>query len=169
MESSPLILFQSELISRTLDSVDPHEYYGFSQSCREALDLTKQYNRAKFADVLHRRAKGPGSHRLPRGSRSSPLAALPPELLYRILDFMDPCEDSGLSCACQSMLSIANQKLSTPENHRIGPPGSYISRTAAFVQLRKAELELLVQKYMDEMKYTCMYYGPPSDEDDADL
>jgi hypothetical protein len=67
------------------------------------------------------------------------------------------------------MLSIANQKLSTPENHRIGPPGSYISRTAAFVQLRKAELELLVQKYMDEMKYTCMYYGPPSDEDDADL
>lgn len=168
MESSPFRLLQPKLIFRILNSVGSHEHFGFSQSCREALDLTKRYNRNKFSDVLHGRVTGPGSHRLPRGSRSSPLAALPPELLYRILDFMDPCEYSGLSCACQSMLSIANQKLSTPENHRIGPPGSYISRTAAFVQLRKAELELLVQKYMDEMKYTCMCYGPP-DEDDADL
>jgi hypothetical protein len=104
MESSPLRLLQPELISRILDSVDPHEHYGFSQSCREALDLTKRYNRGKFADVLHRWAKGPGSHLLPRGLRSSPLAALPPELLYHILDFMDPREYSGLSCTCQSML-----------------------------------------------------------------
>lgn len=65
--------------------------------------------------------------------------------------------------------SIVNQKLNTPESHRLGPPGSYISRTAAFIQLRKAELELLVQRHMDEMKHTWMYYGPPSDEDDADL
>jgi hypothetical protein len=43
------------------------------------------------------------------------LGCLPTELIFRILDCMDPREYSGLSCTCQRALALTNQKLDTPE------------------------------------------------------
>jgi hypothetical protein len=42
---------------------------------------------------------------------SSQLFSLPTELIFRILDFMEPDEYSGLSCTCQRALALTNQKL----------------------------------------------------------
>jgi hypothetical protein len=42
---------------------------------------------------------------------SSQLFGLPTELIFRILDFIEPDEYSGLSCTCQRALALTNQKL----------------------------------------------------------
>lgn len=56
------------------------------------------------------------------------LGTLPPELIFRILDFMDPYDMAGLSCACRSMLLLVNRKLDI-EGRELDPLGTYISRT----------------------------------------
>ena len=69
---------------------------------------------------------------------SSPLGALPPKLIFRILDFMEPHEYSGLSCTCRRALALTNQMLDIPEYMR----GVYTtlvdwrSCTALFVSMR---------------------------------
>jgi hypothetical protein len=69
---------------------------------------------------------------------SSPLGALPPKLIFRILDFMEPHEYSGLSCTCRRALALTNQMLDIPEYMR----GVYTtlvdwrSCTALFVNMR---------------------------------
>lgn len=92
MDSSPLGLLQPELIFWILNSLEPNECSGFSQSCREALNLSKRCSNVKenFADVAHRRAAELGNQDSPRRTRAGSLAALPPELLYHIFDLMEP-------------------------------------------------------------------------------
>lgn len=171
MESTLIRLLGPELICRVLDLLHPHEYSGFSHTCRSASELVRRYegNALPPSEILRPRtieSLRQGQHPR-RGMDVSPLGVLPPELFFLVLEFMEPYEYSGLSCTCQSMLSIVNQKLDTPESRQLAPLGSNISRTAAFVQY-KIELDLLVQRYMDEMNNACVCYGMP-DEDDADL
>jgi hypothetical protein len=75
-----------------------------------------------------------------RNSRmeSSPLATLPPKLIFRILDFMEPHEYSGLSCTCRRALALTNQMLHNPE-YMEGVYSSLVnwkSCTALFVNMR---------------------------------
>jgi hypothetical protein len=110
------------------------------------------YRKKDRAEVLRRRAAASGtqhSHaRPPTGMRSSPLAVLPPELLCHILDFMAPEEYSGLSCTCQDMLSIANQKLATPNDSHFTFIRDYWSRTGASIAT-KHRMDKITQEYHD--------------------
>jgi hypothetical protein len=47
---------------------------------------------------------------------SSPLNSLPTELIFRILDFIEPHEYSGFSCTCQEAVVIVNRKLDNPKD-----------------------------------------------------
>ena len=47
---------------------------------------------------------------------SSPLATLPIELFFRILDFLEPHEYSGLSCTCRYAVTLVNRKLDNPKD-----------------------------------------------------
>lgn len=75
------------------------------------------------------------------GMKSSLLATLPTELVFRILDFMGPDEMSGLSCACRHSLLLVNLKLDTPEGYQLYPLESYTSCTGAFIAVGGANLE----------------------------
>lgn len=76
---------------------------------------------------------------------SSPLKVLPPELIFLILDFMDPHEMTDLSCACRRTLLLVNQKLDTT-GCQLDPLELYISRTGAFNEFRRVTLERLLAK-----------------------
>ena len=98
-------------------------------------------------------------------TESSLLATLPPELIFLILDFMDPHEMAGLSCACRRTLLIVNQKLDA-EGRQLDPLDLYISRTGAFNEFRRANLERLLA----ENGTTSGCYNPGSfSDDDSDL
>lgn len=167
MKSSPLRLLGPELISRVLKLLHPHEYSGFSNTCRGALELVKRYegDTRSLAKILRPRAIGSlwQGQRPPTGMDSSPLGVLPPELIYHVLDFMHPHEYSGLSCTCQRMLSVVNQKLNTPQSREFASLNPYVSRTAAFV---KAEHEVIIWGEVPE-DIGCYYIS--MDEDDYDL
>jgi hypothetical protein len=47
---------------------------------------------------------------------SSPLFSLPPELIFQILDFMEPHEYSGFSCTCRHAVTLVNRKLDNPKD-----------------------------------------------------
>ena len=79
---------------------------------------------------------------------SSPLVALPPELLCHILDFMAPNEYSGFSCTCQDALSIANQKLATPNDYHFTYIRGYWSRTGAYI-VGRHRMDEIKQDYLE--------------------
>ncbi|KAM0712837.1 hypothetical protein Q7P35_000286 [Cladosporium inversicolor] len=148
--------------------MDPHEHSAFSRTCRAVLELVKRYegDTRPLARHLGRRAIDlyhPDSL-LPRGMDSSPLGALPPELVFLILDFMQPHEYSGLPCTCQGMLSIVNQKLDTPQSRDFASRDPYVSRTAAFV---KAEHQVIIWGTVPE-DCGCGWI-PPAQDGDSDL
>lgn len=168
MESSSLSLLQPELIYLLLGFMDPHEYSAFSHTCRAALGLVKRYedDTRPLAGHLDRRAielHQPDSLSR-RGMDSSPLGALPPELVFLILDFMQPHEYSGLPCTCHGMLSIVNQKLDTPQSRDFASRNPYVSRTAAFV---KAEHQVIIWGTVPE-DCGCSWI-PPVEDGDSDL
>lgn len=133
MESSPLRLLLPEL-SLVLVYLDPREYQGFSSACRDVFRIVKQYEEDNLPLTEIRRRRTARSHprhqRPATGMGSSPLGVLPPELVYHVLDFMYPHEYSGLPCTCQGMLSIVNQKLDTPQSHRLVLLDSYLHMSA---------------------------------------
>jgi hypothetical protein len=75
---------------------------------------------------------------------SSTLRVLPQELIFQILEFMEPHEYSGFSCTCQCALSLVNRKLDTPENRGLDPQEFHMSRTAAFVARYRVWIEQFV-------------------------
>jgi hypothetical protein len=116
---------------------------------------------------------------------SSPLATLPLELIFRILDFLEPHEYSGFSCTCRYAVLVVNQKLDNPEDqeklwsgfdlndrktlHKQLPP--WKSRTARYVDKERKEEEkrylLQLEQHRRRMEdYVCCYV--PID-DDPDL
>ena len=49
---------------------------------------------------------------------SSPLATLSLELIFRILDFLEPHKYSGFSCTCRRAVIIVNKKLDNPKDQQ---------------------------------------------------
>jgi hypothetical protein len=47
---------------------------------------------------------------------SSPLFSLPPELIFQILDLMEPHEYAGFSCTCRHAVTLVNRKLDNPKD-----------------------------------------------------
>jgi hypothetical protein len=84
--------------------------------------------------------------RLLRTMESSPLRVLPQELIFQVLEFMEPHEYSGFSCTCQRALSLVNRKLDTPENRRLDLREFNRSCTAAFVARHRAWIEQLLRE-----------------------
>ena len=96
---------------------------------------------------------------------SALLGTLLPELIFRILDFMSPYDMAGFSGACRRTLLLVNQKLDT-EGRELDPLGTFISRTGAFNEFRRANLERLLA----ENGTTSGCYNPGSfSDDDSDL
>jgi hypothetical protein len=100
---------------------------------------------------------------------SSPLGTLPPELIFRILDTMYPCDYSGFSCVCRRALSLVNQKLDTPEDRDFTSPEFWKSRTGAFVGAQRLFLEGKLAPISDGREGVSICYGPDPDENDSDL
>lgn len=113
----------------------------------------------------------------PPNKNSDLLDILPLELIFRILNSMDPHEYSGFSCTCRHAVTIVNQKLDNPkdkqglylgwthfdDNEALGlqlPPCK--SRTARYVdkERRRREWESEVRRRELE-DYVSFYYGPP--------
>jgi hypothetical protein len=46
----------------------------------------------------------------------SPLFSLPPELIFQILDLMEPHEYAGFSCTCRHAVTLVNRKLDNPKD-----------------------------------------------------
>jgi hypothetical protein len=96
---------------------------------------------------------------------SALLGTLPPELIFRILDFMNPYDMAGFSCACRRTLLLFNRKLDT-EGRELDPLRTYISRTSAFNEFRRTNLERLLA----ENGTTSGCFDPGSfSDDDSDL
>lgn len=108
------------------------------------------------------------------------LDVLPPELIFRILDFMEPHEYSGFSCTCRHAVTIVNHKLDNQKNKQelySWLAGFYLdedlalrtylppwkSRTARYVWKER------ILQYQREMVWSCEGYYPLGSEDDADL
>jgi hypothetical protein len=73
---------------------------------------------------------------------SSLLGILPPELIFRILDFLDPLEYTGFPCTCQYALALVNKMLDTPEGRGFTAiDKNRKSRTAAFVEAKRLSLD----------------------------
>jgi hypothetical protein len=73
---------------------------------------------------------------------SSPLGTLPPELIFRIFDFLKPLEYTGFPCTCQHALSLVDYMLDTPEDHNFTAlHEDRKSRTAAFVEAKRLSLD----------------------------
>lgn len=137
MDASPLGVLTPELMFWVLDFLDPQEHSSFSATCRQALSLVKQCkkNNMPLAEFTRRRKIKllmPWSCPL-----IPPLAILPTELIFQVLDYMYPHQYSGLWCTNRGALSLVNQKLSTPEGRGFDPLGVYISRTAGFVKHKR--------------------------------
>lgn len=97
--------------------------------------------------------------------KSALLETLPPELIFGILDFINPYDMAGFSSACRSTLLLVDQKLDT-EGRELDPLGTYISRTGAFNEFRRVNLERLLAE--NGTTSGCFDLGSFSD-DDSDL
>jgi hypothetical protein len=105
------------------------------------------------------------------------------ELIFRILDFMEPHKDSGFSCTSRHAVTIVNEKLDNPKDKqelyswlvRWYLDGSQAIRTqishykslmARYVE--KEKRDQLILQYQREMAESCYGYHPLGSEDDAD-
>jgi hypothetical protein len=95
---------------------------------------------------------------------SSPLGAIPPELIFQTLDFMEPHEFSGLSCTCQHALRLVNLYLKPYEFGGFDFLGNSKSRTAWFVDHNRA----LVNGELQESDCAAIQYFDET-VDDPDL
>jgi hypothetical protein len=102
---------------------------------------------------------------------SSPLGylgCLPTEIIFRILDFLEPQEYSGLSCTCQRALALTNQKLDTPEAMEgiYRTTDDWKSRTGQLVTMRGIIFApaTIIESYME-----CSGSRPLDDFSDPDL
>jgi hypothetical protein len=120
----------------------------------------------------------------PPNKNSGLLDILPLELIFRILDFMEPHKYSGFSCTSRHAVTIVNEKLDNPKDKQelyswlvrwyldesqairtqISP---YKSLTARYVE--KEKRDQLILQYQREMAESCHGYHPLGSEDDADL
>jgi hypothetical protein len=99
---------------------------------------------------------------------SSPLEALPTELIFRILDFKGPYDMPGLSCVCQRTLWLVNQNLDTLNGRERYPLESCMSRTGAFIRVGNANLERLLA--LNGTSSGCFRSGAALDDEvDSDL
>jgi hypothetical protein len=116
----------------------------------------------------------------PTNKNPNILDILPLELIFRILDFIEPHEYSGFSCTCRHAVTIVNQKLDNRKNKQelySWLAGFYLdedralctylppwkSRTARYVWKER------ILQYQREMFVSCEGYYPPGSEDDPDL
>lgn len=63
------------------------------------------------------------------------LEIMPPELIFRILDFMHPHQYSGLPCTCTRALELVNRKLEVAE-HCYTTITAWKSATAPYVNMQ---------------------------------
>jgi hypothetical protein len=89
------------------------------------------------------------------------LDVLPAEIIYRILDFLEPRDMRGLPSTCRRSLKLVNAKLKA-EYHWLGEDDEVttISMTARIMRL--------LRQWAKEMDVSDPGYHP-LDEDDADL
>lgn len=115
---------------------------------------------------------------------SSPLATLPLELIFRILDFLEPHKYSGFSCTCRHAVTIVNRKLDNAADQEelwsgmdlndsqalYSQLSSWKSRTARYVHKERKRSQLMLAQYRTEMEEeeSGCHYGP-DDEDGIDL
>ena len=97
----------------------------------------------------------------PPNKNSGLLDILPPELIFQILDSMEPHEYSGFSCTCRHAVTIVNQKLDTPQSREYASRDPFVSRTAAFV---KAEPRVIIWGTVPE-DCGCGWNSPVQDGD----
>jgi hypothetical protein len=113
------------------------------------------------------------------------LDILPPELIFKILDCMDLHEYSGFSCLCREAVTLVNRKLDNVRDQEelwfgldlnssqalYAQIPHWKSRTARYVAKKKGRRQLESEKRdrWEMEDYVCVYYGPPVDDDDADL
>jgi hypothetical protein len=113
------------------------------------------------------------------------LDILPPEVIFRILDCMEPHEYSGFSCTCREAVTLVNRKLDNVRDQEelwfgldlnssqalYAQIPHWKSRTARYVAKKKGRRQLESEKRdrWEMEDYVCVYYGPPVDDDDADL
>jgi hypothetical protein len=77
-----------------------------------------------------------------QSDETSPLGTLeilPPELIFRILDFMHPHEYSSFPCTCRRDLSLVNRKLQVAE-YCYTTLTSWKSATAPYVNMQNITL-----------------------------
>lgn len=92
------------------------------------------------------------------------LGILPPELIFRILDFMLPHQYSGFPCTCRRAVSLVNRKLEVAE-HCYTTLTSYKSATAPYVNMQN--ITLPSREIGWENVAIC--YGPDPDFEDQYL
>jgi hypothetical protein len=92
---------------------------------------------------------------------SGSLGAIPSELIFQILDFMEPHEFSGLSCTCQRALWLVNLYLKPYEFGGFNILGDSKSRTAYFVKDNRAWLS---GAYQESDCGAVQYYDPSEDD-----
>jgi hypothetical protein len=90
------------------------------------------------------------------------LDLLPLELIFRILDFMDPRQYSGLPCTCQRALLIVNRKLEFDEVDYT-TLSFWKSATAPYVN------RITLAPFECGWENVCICYGPDPNESDSDL
>jgi hypothetical protein len=96
---------------------------------------------------------------------SSPLWTLPPELIFRILDFLHPGDYSGFSCTCKRALSLVNQALDVPQYRSLTKLENRRSRTAAFVEINRRCLNGELPSVASWEEGAGGYYGYDGSED----
>jgi hypothetical protein len=114
---------------------------------------------------------------------SNPVATLPIELIFRILDLLEPREYSGFSCTCRYAVTLVNRKLDNLKDrdelwsgfylisdyrplHELLPP--WKSRTARYVDKERSriyQLRALEWEYAVKTSSPGMNYGIPNDDD----
>jgi hypothetical protein len=108
------------------------------------------------------------------------MSSIPTELIFQILDFLKPHEYSGFSCTCQEAVAIVNRKLDNAKDQEelwfgldlnssqalYSRIPYWKSRTARFVDKERRTRQWESEKRRSELEdYVCVYWGPPSDEE----
>jgi hypothetical protein len=96
--------------------------------------------------------------------RPTLLKILSLEILFLVLDFMDPDEYSGFTRTCRHALSLVNQKLVTSEPCYLYGLMPWTSRTGDYIRIQRRTRE----RYSEETRSEC-WPAAGSDESDSDL
>ena len=159
-----------------LDTCGRKEYCNFREKWHVARDIIP--SAAKMMPISN-------SLDNPLNEISNLLDMLPPELIFRILDCMEPHEYSGFSYTCREAIRLVNRKLDNVRDQEefwfeldlnssqalYAQILNWKSRTAEYVAKKRTRRQLKSEKRRRwEMEdYVCVYYGPSIDDDDADL